>query len=83
MQWRKMIIINNNVKEIHLYKNALIYNKHHDRNYIMKRYIEIEFFDGKIIRLNVEGKADISNSDYLIFLNKGKLIKTLFINELA
>lgn len=83
MQWRKMIIINNNVKEIKLYKSALIFNKHHDKNYIMKRYLEIEFFDGKIIKLNVEAKADISNCDYLIVMDKGNLIKTLFINELA
>ena len=76
-------ILDNVVKEIRQYKNAQVYNEHHEMIYIMKKYIEIEFFNGKIIKLYSDGKADISNCEYLIIKDKGKLIKTLFKNELA
>ncbi len=76
-------ILDNVVKEIRQYKNTQVYNEHHNMLYIMKKYIEIEFFNGKIIKLCSDGKADISNCEYLIIKDKGKLIKTLFKNELA
>ena len=49
----------------------------------MKKYTEIEFFNGKLIQLDIESKTDITDSDYLKITNKGKLVKTLFRNELA
>jgi len=76
-------ILENYVKEVRIYKNTQIYNKHHNMDYIMKNYIEIEFFNSKIIKLCCDGKADISNCDYLIIKAKGKLTKILFKNELS
>ena len=73
----------NNVKEVRLYKNAVVFNENHNESYIMKRYAEIEFFNGKIIRLSIDGKADITSCDYLKITDKGKLVKTIFRNELA
>lgn len=73
----------NNTKEIRLYKNAVVFNKNHNASYVIKKYVEIEFFNGNIIKLSVEGKADITSCDYLEITDKGKLIKTIFRNELA
>ena len=79
----KMSMLDNKVKEIRLYKNAVIFNNNHNMSYNMKKYTEIEFFNGNIIQLDIESKTDITNSDYLKITNKGKLVKTLFKNELA
>lgn len=79
----KMSILDNKVKEIRLYKNAVVFNSNHNMSYKMKKYTEIEFFNGNIIQLDIESKTDITNSDYLKITNKGKLVKTLFKNELA
>ncbi len=68
---------------INIYKNALIKNEHHNAIYLAKNYMEIEFFSGKIIKINIDSKTDITACDYLIVENKGKLTKTLFKNQLA
>lgn len=73
----------NRTKEIRLYKNAKMMNENHGETYKIKRYAEIEFFNGDIIRLDVEARADITGCDYLKIINKGKLIDTIFRNELA
>ncbi len=78
-----MFKIENDVKEIRIYKKGIIYNSHHERYYEMKKYAEIEFFSGKMITLDLEAMADITGRDYLIVKDKGKLTKTLFKNELA
>lgn len=79
----KMSILDNKVKEIRLYKNAVVFNSNHNMSYNVKKYTEIEFFNGKLIQLDIESKTDITDSDYLKITNKGKLVKTLFKNELA
>ncbi len=66
------------VKEIRIYKNAIMYNSHHDRNYRLNKYLEIEFFDGRIIELDVEAGSDITDCDYLKIIDKGKLEKSIF-----
>ena len=71
----KMSMLDNKVKEIRLYKNAVVFNSNHNMSYNMKKYTEIEF--------DIESKTDITDSDYLKITNKGKLVKTLFKNELA
>ena len=78
-----MSVLDNKVKEIRLYKNAVVFNSNHNMSYKMKKYAEIEFFNGKIIQLSIDSKADITECDYLEIKNKGKLFKTLFRNELA
>lgn len=78
-----MSLLDNKVKEIRLYKNAVVFNSNHNMSYKMKKYAEIEFFNGKIIQLSIDSKADITECDYLEIKNKGKLFKTLFRNELA
>ncbi len=78
-----MLEIQKKVKMINIYKNALITNKHHNRTYLVNKYMEIEFFNGNIIRINMVAKADITNCDYLVIEDKGKLVKTLFKNALA
>ena len=79
----KMSILDNKVKEIRLYKNEVVFNSNHNMSYNMKKYTEIEFFNGKLIQLDIESKTDITDSDYLKITNKGKLVKTLFRNDLA
>lgn len=79
----KMSLLDNKVKEIRLYKNAVVFNNHHNMSYKMKKYTEIEFFNGKLIQLDIESKTDITECDYLKITDKGKLVKTLFRNELA
>lgn len=78
-----MSLLDNKVKEIRLYKNAVVFNSNHNASYKMKKYAEIEFFNGKIIQLSIDSKADITECDYLKITDKGKLFKTLFRNELA
>ncbi len=73
-----MLNLDKKVKEIKIYKNAIMYNSHHDRNYMVKRYLEIEFFDGHIIELDVDAGADITDCDYLEIIDKGKLEKSIF-----
>ena len=73
----------NNVKEIRIYKNAVVFNENHNDSYIIKKYAEVEFFNGEIRKLSIEGKADITNCDYLKITDKGKLTKIVFQNELA
>lgn len=68
--------------EIRLYKNAVMYNSNHDRNYKIKKYAEIEFLNGDIIKLDIDSGADITNCDYLDIINKGKLVKSLFRSNL-
>lgn len=75
--------IMNKVKEIRLYKDGIVHNSHHKRSYVLKKYMEIEFFNGKIIRIDMEANADITACDYLVIRDKGKLKKTIFKNELA
>ncbi len=70
-------------KEIRLYKNAEMINKHHGKKYKIKEYAEIEFFNNEIIKLDIQAKADITDCDYIEIINKGKLVKTIFRNELA
>ena len=70
--------IKQNVKELRLYKNAIMYNCHHDRHYKLSKYAEIEFFNGNIIQLNIDSGTDITKCDYLEIVNKGKLVKTIF-----
>ena len=76
-------MLDKKTKEIRLYKNAVVFNKNHNASYVMKKYVEIEFFNGDIIKLSIEGKADITDSDYLEIKEKGKLVKTLFRNEIV
>lgn len=73
----------NRVKEVRLYKNAKMKNENHNKEYKVKQYAEIEFFNGDIIKLDIQAKADITSCDYLKITNKGKLVKTIFRNELA
>lgn len=73
----------NRVKKVNLYKNALIYNTNQEKYYIIKKYAEIEFFNGDVIKLNITANADITSCDFLKIRDKGKLIKTIFKNELA
>ena len=77
-----MLEIKNKVRMINIYKNALIKNEHHNAIYLVKKYMEIEFFSGKIIKINIDSKTDITACDYLIVENKGELVKTLFKNQL-
>lgn len=74
--------IENKVLEIRLYKNATMYNSNHDRNYKVKKYAELEFFNGNIIKLDIDSGADITNCDYLDIINKGKLVKNIFRSNL-
>lgn len=73
----------NKVKELRLYKNAVMINDNHGKQYKIKQYAEMEFFNGDIIRLDIQAKADITDCDYIKIINKGKLVKTIFRNELA
>lgn len=73
----------NKTKEIRLYKNGKIYNTNHNKTYKLKKYAEIEFFNGNIIQLDIESKADITDIEYLEVKDKGKLVKVIFKNELA
>ena len=73
-----MLDLNKKVKEIRIYKNAIMYHSHQDRNYRLNKYLEIEFFDGHIIELDVDAGADITDSDYLKIIDKGKLEKSIF-----
>ena len=66
------------VKAVRLYKNAIIRNQHHERNYLVKKYIEIEFVNGKVIKLNPIAGADFTDSDYLEVITKGKLVKNIY-----
>ncbi len=77
-----MLNIEKNVKEIRLYKNALISNEHHERIYLTKKYMEIEFFNGKIIKLDPIAGTDITDSDYLKVIDKGKLVKNIYRSNL-
>ena len=77
-----MLNIEKNVKEIRLYKNALISNEHHERIYLTKKYMEIEFFNGKIIKLDPIAGTDITDSDYLKVMDKGKLVKNIYRSNL-
>lgn len=72
--------LQNEVKEIKQYRNGRIYNKNQNKYYNLKKYIEIEFFNGSIILLDLISNTDITNSDYLEITNKGKLSKTIFRN---
>lgn len=78
-----MSLLDKKVKEVRLYKNAVVFNSNHNASYKVKKYTEIEFFNGKLIQLDIESKTDITECDYLKITNKGKLVKTLFRNELA
>lgn len=78
-----MSLLDKKVKEVRLYKNAVVFNNNHNASYKVKKYTEIEFFNGKLIKLDIESKTDITECDYLKITNKGKLVKTLFRNELA
>ncbi len=71
-------MLDNKVKEIRLYKNAIIYNRHHEQCFITKKYAEIEFFNKNIIKIDVSSGADITNSDYLEVVEKGKQQKSFF-----
>ena len=73
-----MLDLNKKVKEIRIYKNAIMYNSHQDRNYRLNKYLEIEFFDGYIIELDVDAGSDITDCDYLKIIDKGKLEKSIF-----
>ena len=75
--------MDNMVMEVRLYKNGIVYNTNHERNYLTKKYMEIEFFDDKLLKLDLDAGSDITQSDYLIVIHKGKLVKTLFKNELS
>ena len=75
--------IKENVKEVRLYKNAIMYNSHHDRHYKVSKYAEIEFFNGNIIKLDTDCGADITKCDYLEIVDKGKLVKNIFQSFLA
>ena len=77
-----MLDIQNKAKEVRLYKNGLVYNKNHGKMYKMKKYAEIEFFNGNIIKLDIEAGADITNCDYLVIKDKGKLVKEIFRSNL-
>ena len=77
-----MLNIQDNVKEINIYKNAILNNSHHDRDYFIKKYLEIKFFNDKEIKLDLDCGADITNCDYLKIINKGKLVKSLFRSNL-
>lgn len=78
-----MLDIQNKVKIIKLYKNVLLTNEHHQATYLVKKYMEIEFFNNNIIRINLDANSDITNCDYLVIADKGKLVKTIFKNALV
>ena len=78
-----MFNISEKVKEIRIYNNAIMYNEHHERAYLLKKYIEIEFFNGKIIRLDPIAGADITKCEYLKITDKGIIKKVTFHNEIA
>lgn len=77
-----MLDIQNKVKEVRLYKNATMFNENHDKNYKVSKYAEIEFFNGKIIKLDIDSGADITNCNSLHILDKGKLVKSIFRSNL-
>ena len=77
-----MFDLEEKVAEVRLYKNAIMYNSHHDRNYRVLKYAEIEFFNGNIIKLDIDSGTDITTCDYLEIVNKGKLVKTIFKSNL-
>ena len=77
-----MLNIEKNVKEIRLYKNALVSNEHHEIIHLTKKYMEIEFFNGKIIKLDPIAGTDITDSDYLKVMDKGKLVKNIYRSNL-
>ncbi len=76
-------IMDEKVRQICLYHNAIVYNTHHERPYLMKKYLEIEFFNNKIIKLDIESNADITDCDYLIVMDKGKYVKSYFEHEFS
>ena len=78
-----MLNISEKVKEIRVYRNAIMYNEHHERAYLLKKYIEIEFFNSKIIRLDTIAGADITKCDYLKINDKGILKKVIFHSAIA
>lgn len=63
------------VKEVRLYKNAISANHRTKMAFPMKNYIEIEFMDGNIIKLDCERGLDLTNIDYIEIPIKGKLKK--------
>lgn len=79
----KQNMLENKVKEIRKYKTAKVYNSHHNMTYTIKEYIEIEYFNGHIVKLDKQSKTDITDYNYLTITHKGKQTQTLFINELA
>ena len=78
-----MFDLEEKVAEVRLYKNAIMYNSNHDRNYRVLKYAEIEFFNGNIIKLDADCGADITKCDYLEIVDKGKLVKNIFQSFLA
>lgn len=74
--------IERKVLELRLYRNAVMYNSNHDKSYKIKKYAEIEFFNGDIAKLDIDSGADITNCTYLQIVDKGKLEKTLFRSNL-
>lgn len=68
--------------ELRLYKNATMYNSNHNKKYRIKKYAEIEFLNGDIIKLDIDSGADITSCDYLEITDKGKLVKSLFRSNL-
>lgn len=71
------------VKTLNIYKNAIMYNSNHERYYVLSRYAEIEFLDGKTIRLDIDAGADITDCYYLVITEKGKLYKQVFVNDVV
>lgn len=77
-----MLDLKNKTKELRLYKNTIMYNSNHKKDYRIKKYMEIEFFSNKIIKLDLDSGADITNCDYIEIKDKGKLVKSLFKSNL-
>lgn len=71
-------LLDETVKEVRLYKNAIMTNEHRKMAFVVKRYIEVEFASGTVFQLKVDSGTDITNCDYINVFDKGKFVKYLF-----
>ena len=74
-----MEMTKDDVIEINIYKNGVIYNKHHNRYYKLKKYAKIMLLaDKKVLILDLISGANLTNRDYLEIVKEGRLVKKLF-----
>lgn len=71
------------ILSIRRYKNVIIRNKHHKKNYYCRKgVIIIDYLDRKSAILDLESKCDISNCEYLeLFFIDETMEKIIFENK--